>query len=60
MKENAEFSFSIRIAENKNGIPKPKEYASSNKAPFIAPPVEEASINAEPRKAPTQGVRLTE
>ena len=50
----------MSIAEIKNGIPSPREYASKRKSPFMAPPLVDASIRADPKKAPTQGVRLME
>lgn len=60
MKVKAPDSLSSSTAENINGMPNPREYVSNNVAPFKAPPALEASISAEPRKAPTQGVKLME
>ena len=42
------------------GIPSPREYSNNNIVPFNMVPDTDAIIKAEPRKAPTHGVKLIE
>ena len=44
----------------KNGMPSPREYKSSMIMPSKTLPRFAASINAEPKNAPTQGVQPME
>lgn len=60
MKLKTTVNFFIKNADIIIGIPNPREYTKSNEAPFNILPEVEAIINAEPKKAPTHGVKFIE
>ena len=55
-----EFNLFISSVDKIIGMPNPSEYSKSKIVPFNIVPETDASINAEPKNAPTQGVKFIE
>ena len=53
-------NLSIKIADIINGKPNPMEYVKSNNIPLKTVPEVEAIISADPKNAPTHGVKFIE
>lgn len=50
----------MKSAETIIGIPSPNEYTNNNDIPFNTVPETDAIIIADPKKAPTHGVKFIE